>query len=145
VPIIWANESGPRPTRSYIALHILTDNHVGRTNESLVRITGAPPNQVGTQTLRWNKDLTLNVQAFGPLAHQYLQTLEESLALLVVQDLFGAAGLALRDIGDIKDIGEALDEQAEPRASMDLIIGWAVAVEQQPGWIEQVDYAGTTA
>lgn len=144
VPIIWGNENGPRPTRSYVSLTIITDRRVGQPNESLVRLTGTPPNEVGTQTLRWNKDLTLNVQTYGPRAHELIQALEESLALLVVQDMFGAAGLALRDIGDVKDISEALDEQTEPRKTMDLVFGRAVAVTQQPGWIETVDYSGTT-
>ncbi len=143
IPIIWAHQGGPKPKYSYVLLRVLSNIPRGMSAKGPVVLADPEdPEDMGTQAIRWDEDILINIQGIGPGADEYIHALRESFEYQWTDEFLDSKKLALRDSGDITNVSEILDEKTEPRWSMDVTFGVGKALSDIPGWIEQVSYSG---
>lgn len=143
VPVIWANQDGPRPAGLYATLRLDGVAHrtpliVGMQDDAGVRINSA------------HRTGTIEVQAFGSGAFDLLDTVGQ---LLMQQDAIDRANtqdLALGPMGDVTDEPALRDmHQWEPRAIASLPYAYTGQTDEALSWIETVegtiDVDGATA
>lgn len=139
MPIIWANENGPRPTDAlYLGVNVIA----GPTKKGSAwksKISGvASPSDTGTQSVVQEWELSISVQAYGDGGDALLSAVAIALELESTYAVLKSKGLFTRGEPTIKDVSEIIDETAEKRAVLDLTLGYTEKVTDSPGWIGDV-------
>lgn len=135
VPVIWANQNGPRPARPYVALRVTAITPTG--HDGYTEIDGE-----GDRELYGHRDLSIDAQAFSApgvnLAPTYLSALRLSLGRQCVKDAFEAAGIAIVDALPLLDLSLLRNPEFEGRAQMPFRFRIVEAMEDTPGWVDAV-------
>jgi len=118
--VIPADDNGPRPALPYLTVKVILWGTQRGTPE--VTLTWDDPN-LNAQT-RTQRTGTVNVQGFGPTAHEWLETAKDTLFLPDVVVLFGTAGLSVWEEEGIQDLSRAIDTGIEQRYSQDFRIAY---------------------
>jgi hypothetical protein len=135
----FASEDGPKPNDPFFDIDILNTTRTGQASRNLITdITITEPD--GIQKVRWDEDITVNIQAFGKEACAAMPTLLASLEKESVIQALSENGIVVRDYGDTQSLAEIIDEVSEVRETTDIIFGIAQSIEDVPGWIETVDW-----
>lgn len=129
---IFANENGPRPSATYVTIHTMERHDLGQPVYPKTDVNGV-------QIVSWDEDVSVSLQCFGPNAYDTLGLLAQRFKLHSTLELLQIADIVVRDIGDIKDITEAIDNVFEKRASVDIVFGIAQSISDTVGWIERAE------
>lgn len=142
IPIIWGWGKGPRPKEKYLSLNITSHPQLGEVYKSNVVITEVDGEDIGTQTLIFQREAFVSIQGYGAAAGELLEALRISPDLLAVADKLYTLNICVRRMNEVKDISEVLDEQNEQRWLLEVVIGYAQTATDQPGWMEDIEYSG---
>lgn len=119
ITTIWQNEDGPKPNLPYITLRRQSVLSVGQdyvsdlnSSTELAKISG-------------DRDLVINIQAYGSNAFGRLEDLYYLRHLPASQELLFAGNLSLIDRLAIENITGLNDLEYEERATMDLLFRFA--------------------
>lgn len=143
---IWADQDAPRPPKPYIALRTLST--VGPENEHYL-----PVQADGGQPVKSHRDVTIELQAFGPGWYTLLGDLRQKLKWETTADRAYLAGIAIFDRGTVQDIGALLGDGGgvrggtggfwEPRGCLEIGVRALQATIDPVGLIETVNITGT--
>lgn len=142
VPIIWGWGKGPRPKEKYLSLNITSHPQLGQVYKSDVVITEVDGEDVGTQTFIYQREAFVSIQGYGAAAGDLLEALRISPDFLATSEKLDTLNICVRRIGEVKDISEAVDEQNEQRWLLEVVIGYAQVITDEPGWMEDIEYSG---
>lgn len=136
--IIQANENGPRPSLPYVMFDITSITKIGQSyRESEIGTDGI-------QTIRYDEDFTLEIQAFGGNAHLLLQELKDSLQReSIIQYLDNCLGIAVRTDNTINNIALLIDNTIEKRWMYEVFMGFAHTTTDYTNYIEDVEIEKT--
>lgn len=131
--VIWSDSNAPRPALPYVALKVMGIRRVNQDHYE--EKIGAD----GIQTVKGDREFTLNIQRFGTSSVEALDTLTNKLRLNTVRDKFFVAKLPLISADDVTDVAALLDKsQIEPRASLDVFIRMKSELADNVGYIDTV-------
>lgn len=135
LPVVFANENGPRPPKPYIQLRVHTAQqfplHRGAVDDA------------GEQPVTAHRDASVELQCFGPGAYDALDTLAQRLRMDDALAEAEALDLAVFDIGMVSQLPVLRDASTyEPRAILELGIRYAVTLVQSVGVIEHLTING---
>ena len=114
ITTIWAEQAGPKPSRPFATLKLIT-GAVKMGGQDNLRVSSD-----GRFVLNGPRSITLRAQVFGKDALEILTTVRDSLDDPDVIDVLDAEGLAVMDDGEPSDITEALETIFEQRAVLDV-------------------------
>ncbi|SSW67311.1 hypothetical protein AVE30378_02557 [Achromobacter veterisilvae] len=132
VPVIFADEDGPRPGAPYVTLAV---RWAQASNAEAVRMGND-----GIQSVRQHDDATVELQAFGSAAYDRLDELGLRLRHALYQERAEALGLALFEVGRLQNIPVLRDAtRFEKRGVLELGIRYARSFAAPVGMIEAVE------
>lgn len=135
--VIWQDENAPRPALPYVAMKVMSQRFVKQDYY-------ADPDANGVQKVQGDRELTLNIQYFGPDSVQNLEAVVDKLRLNSVLDRFMAAKYVAFNTAQVTDIAALLDKaQIEPRASMDVFIRTKKYQDDQVGFIDTANVSSS--
>lgn len=142
--LVWANQSGARPTLPYIAINMVwTENAGGTELGDIEEVTEDEVTTVSIQ-LRDFKRGILNVQAFGTGAYNTLEALRKKIKSFDGRDLMQLRGFVLTVENPIQETSVSITaNQIEERASIDLNVSYADLWSEDISLIETVTIAET--
>ena len=139
--IVWRNQKAQLPPRPVATLKVISGpDRVGSFDDVLYSGNDATGFNVGG-----HRTYSIGVQIFGSqdvrdgTAYQLASDLHASLTRPTILQTLCAAGIAIHEKGTVTDISAVEEDGFENRAQMDILIGVASNVEDQPGFIETVD------
>lgn len=134
VTVIFANQNAPRPDKPYATILIVSNVALGGRDEQ--RSTDSD----GIMTLTGLRRMTLSINIFGEGALDYMEQARNSLnKQTVLDDFFWADDIAIINKGEIQNLTLLLETIYEPRAQMNLTIGYAQEYYDDVGFIESVE------
>jgi hypothetical protein len=136
VPVIFADENGPRPQKPYIQLRVQTAHrfplHRGAVDDA------------GQQLVTGHRDAAVELQCFGRGSYDALDSLAQRLGMEAALADAERLDLAVFDVGKISQMPVLRDQASyEPRALLELGIRYAVTLTDAVGAVEQVVFHGT--
>lgn len=114
VSTIWQNSNGPKPDLPFVTLRRQSLESVGHGYVS-------DPDDSGIAKISGDRDMTVNLQAYGDNAFGVLEDLWNVRLVDASQELLYAGGLALIDQLALTNITGLNDLEYEERATMDLM------------------------
>lgn len=139
VNVFWREQGAPTPKRPSVGLKILSGpDRVGSFDN--VCDAGDGENVI----VGGHRVMTISVQTYGcsdisnPFSYQAAVDLHASLTRPTVLEGLRANGISIHDIGVVQDISFVEETEYEERASLEIRIGVASNVEDQPSFIEEV-------
>ncbi|CAB4197695.1 hypothetical protein UFOVP1309_29 [uncultured Caudovirales phage] len=136
-PVIWADQTSPRPPLPYVTIRMGVITPIGESHYSDV-------DSLGVQTVTGVRESILNVNRFGPESVSSLETFADKLTLNTTLDKFSIQKIAAFDVSPVTDIAQLLNGIAiEPRASVDVSIRWNADQTDNVGIIQTVTSGGT--
>jgi hypothetical protein len=117
--VIIADKNGPRPTLPYLMVRIQDYDGQVHTDESIVD-DGAIP----TWRSRGPRRATASVHAFGEGAEDWLVRASNQIGSPAVRSLFGAANIAVRPNGDVRNLSKLLDDKTQARFHRDFFVDY---------------------
>jgi len=132
--LIWQDLNSPRPPLPYSAMKISSVRNINRDHYS-------DASALGVQTVKGDRELTLNLQHYGVLnAVTVLQTVSDKLKLTTNIDKFMAKKLVTFDASQVVDISALLDKTIiEKRASVDIMLRYKSSLTDNVGIIDTVN------
>ncbi len=150
--VVWADTDRDRPVGDYMALRIDEDQHIG-TPENSVRDNPAPV--AGEEILLASKNVAefeVAIQAFSalkvstgaaPSARARLNALRSKLEGEAMVEVIEAAGLALVDLGSVRNMPRVLETQYQGRATLVLKFRISDEIEEATTYIETAISSGS--
>jgi hypothetical protein len=136
-PVIWADQTSPRPPLPYVTIRLGVISPVGEPHYSDV-------DNAGIQTVLAVRESILNVNRFGPDSVASLETFSDKLMLNSNLDKFSVQDISAFDVSAVTDVAQLLNGLAiEPRASVDVSIRWTADQTDNVGIIQTVISDGT--
>lgn len=132
--LIWADGNAPRPALPYVTMKVMGIRRVNGDwrSESI--------SSNGLQTVKGDREFTLNIQRFGTESVGALSTLADKLRLTTNIEKFNTAKLPIIDAEDVVDVAALLDKaQIEPRASLDIFMRMKSSLTDNVGYIDTVE------
>lgn len=144
VEVILAEQNSPRPDYPYAVIRLSSIERVGWDE-----FRGVDP-ETRVAEIVGQRQATVSVDFFGeePEVGQHSRALEEiekartSLHKPSVQQELSAAGISIQLIGTTQNLTAMLETIFEDHANFDFFIGLAESVEDNVGFIEQVEFEG---
>ena len=136
-PILRAEDDSVRPQEGvlFIEYKFLTGLvKVGNIDEKFSK-DGDPTKFI----LRGQRNITVSVTCFGTNAAGCMAQIQQSLSSPVECSILRSAGLSVRDDSAIADSSVFLETRFEERAVLDVIFGFTLESEIEPGLIESVE------
>lgn len=135
--VIWADQNSPRPALPYSMMKIMGVRYVNQDHYS-------NPDVNGVQTIKGDREFTLNVQRFGQSdVTSFLNGVVDKLRLTTNIDKFMAKKLTAFNTGAVTDISALLDKTAiEKRATVDIFIRYKSSLTDNVGIIETANVEG---
>jgi hypothetical protein len=126
--VIWANQTRDRPARPFVELAILDDEMVGQEEHGQSDTPGAPAGQEVTLSTRYQVELTVQVRVFSS---EVVGSNTGSNVARKIRNYFGrdsvnvalaapAIGVAVVDLGPVRDASIVLSTEHEGRGILDL-------------------------
>lgn len=132
--VIWADGNSPRPALPYVAMKVMGIRRINGDHYS--ESIGVD----GLQTVKGDREFTLNIQRFGTDSVEALDLLANKLRLTTNIEKFNTAKLPIVDAEDVVDVAALLDKaQIEPRASLDVFMRLKSSLTDQVGYIDTVE------
>ena len=132
--LVFADQNAPRPPLPYWTLRLAAQRAVGEDAYS----QGADAN--GDQLISGVREITVQVQRFGPDSDVACADLRDNLSRTTVSETWQVQKIALYDVGDVLNVPYKLDNsQLEPRASVDLFVRFGTELLDRVGWIDTVE------
>jgi hypothetical protein len=131
VPVVFAEENGPRPPKPYIQLRVQTalrfPLHRGAVDDG------------GQQLVTVHRDAAVELQCFGSGSYDVLDKLGQRLGMEVSLAEAERLDLAVFDVGKLSQVPVLRDQASyEPRAVLELGVRYAVSLADTVGAVEQV-------
>ena len=157
IPIIWMHENGVIPNQSYVSLHIITTpekmmKYAGKVEIPLIQDPAYPSDPTkkiadpawpnGKQEIQWTEEYVTSIKGYGDYSDNYLEALRMFLDLSIVQNYLDVNYLSAYLATPINDMSIILDDQADRRCGMDVNFRSNLIMVDEPGWIDNVIYAG---
>lgn len=137
--VIFANQNAPRPKVPYATVNArVATRRLGAFDEE--RLIDDEP---GVIDRRGHRVVTASVNVFGPSALDLAEAAQDGLERYDVREQLEAAGLAVNDIGQLRDLTQLVETTLEDRYQFDAIFGIARATKETVGWIESVEIEAT--
>lgn len=131
-PVIWADQTSPRPPLPYVTLRLGVISPIGEPHYSDV-------DNAGIQTVLAVRESILNVNRFGDDSVAALETFSDKLMLNSNLDKFSVQDISAFDVSAVTDVAQLLNGLAiEPRASVDVSIRWTADQTDNVGIIQTV-------
>ena len=132
--LVFADQNAPRPPLPYWTIRLAAQRAVGEDAYSQsVDING-------DQTVSGVREITVQVQRFGPDSDVACADLRDNLSRTTVSETWQVQKIALYDVGDVLNVPYKLDNsQLEPRASVDLFVRFGTELLDRVGWIDTVE------
>ena len=146
VPIIRAEAEGdgPRPDEGklFIEYKFLTGLvKIGGKDELKPKLdSGGNPTPDGVFLLRGQRSVTVSVTCFGENAAGCMAVIQQSLSSPVECSILRAGGLAVRNDEAIADATVFQETNFEERATLDVVFGFTLESEIDPGTIESTEF-----
>lgn len=132
--LVFADQNAPRPPLPYWTIRLAAQRAVGEDAYS----QGVDAN--GDQTVSGVREITVQVQRFGPDSDVACADLRDNLSRTTVSEVWQVEKIALYDVGDVLNVPYKLDNsQLEPRASVDLFVRFGTELLDRVGWIDTVE------
>jgi len=132
--LVFADQNAPRPPLPYWTIRLAAQRAVGEDAYS----QGVDAN--GDQTVSGVREITVQVQRFGPDSDVSCADLRDNLSRTTVSEAWQVEKIALYDVGDVLNVPYKLDNsQLEPRASVDLFVRFGTELLDRVGWIDTVE------
>ncbi len=132
--LVFADQNAPRPPLPYWTLRLAAQRAVGEDAYS----QGVDAN--GDQLISGVREITVQVQRFGPDSDVACADLRDNLSRTTVSETWHVQKIALYDVGDVLNVPYKLDNsQLEPRASVDLFVRFGTELLDRVGWIDTVE------
>jgi hypothetical protein len=132
--LVFADQNAPRPPLPYWTIRLAAQRAVGEDAYS----QGVDAN--GDQTVSGVREITVQVQRFGPDSDVACADLRDNLFRTTVSETWQVQKIALYDVGDVLNVPYKLDNsQLEPRASVDLFVRFGTELLDRVGWIDTVE------
>lgn len=132
--LVFADQNAPRPQLPYWTLRLAAQRAVGEDAYS----QGVDAN--GDQLISGVREITVQVQRFGPDSDVACADLRDNLSRTTVSETWQVQKIALYDVGDVLNVPYKLDNsQLEPRASVDLFVRFGTELLDRVGWIDTVE------
>lgn len=135
--VIWADQNSPRPPLPYSVMKINSIRFVNQDHYS-------NPDVNGIQTVKGDREFTLNVQRFGQSdVTSFLNSVVDKLRITTNIDKFMAKKLTAFNTEAVSDISALLDKTAiEKRATVDIFMRYKSSLTDNVGLIETVNVEG---
>ena len=131
--LVFADQNAPRPPLPYWTIRLAAQRAVGEDSYS----QGVDAN--GDQLVSGVREITVQVQRFGPDSDVACADLRDDLSRTTVLETWQVEKIALYDVGDVLNVPYKLDNsQLEPRASVDLFVRFGTELLDRVGWIDTV-------
>lgn len=118
IEVVWMNDNGPKPDLPYLALRRSSLAAIGHGFESI-------PDGGGLAKISGDRDMTVNIQAYGSNAYGRLDELYNVRLDPNSQELLALGDLALVNLLAITNLTGLNDTEFEERAQMDLLFRFA--------------------
>jgi len=137
--LIFSDSNAPRPALPYVAMKVMGIRRINGDWKS--ESVGSN----GLQTVKGDREFTLNIQRFGTDSVEALSTLADKLRLTTNIEKFNTAKLPIIDAEDVVDVAALLDKsQIEPRASLDVFMRMKSSLTDNVGYIDTVEIETVT-
>lgn len=138
VPVVFADENGPRPAKPYIALRV--------NPASRLPVHRGPVDGQGEQPVSAHRSAQVELQCFGAGCLNALDAVGQRLNMQTALDLAEQLDLAVTAVGQLQQVPVLRDATTyEPRAVLELTIGYTLTLADTVGVIEEVNITGTTS
>lgn len=149
VPVIYAEQSDPRPAPPYITFRFLTGLLKVGSRDDRQQVYDEPNDQLYHATCG-QRSLPITIQCVGvaddpinePSPVEMLGYLQQTLERPSVQDAFNTVGLSVRNDGVATAIPKMLETEIEPRAVLDITFGCGLVDIEAIQHIEHVEITG---
>lgn len=132
--LVFADQNAPRPPLPYWTIRLAAQRAVGEDAYS----QGVDVN--GDQLVSGVREITVQVQRFGPDSDVACADLRDNLSRTTVSETWQVQKIALYDVGDVLNVPYKLDNsQLEPRASVDLFVRFGTELLDRVSWIDTVE------
>lgn len=132
--LVFADQNAPRPPLPYWTLRLSAQRKIGDDAYS----QGVDDN--GDQLVSGVREITVQVQRFGPDSDVKCADLRDNLSRTTVLEEWQRQKIALYDLGDVLNVPFKLDNsQLEPRASVDLFVRFGTELLDRVGVIDTVE------
>lgn len=133
--VIFAEQASPRPSKlPYGIIRIDSIDILG--GQDWVK----PADASGNQVVTGDREVTANIEIYGPGAHNLMETAQLSLGRPTVQEnLWVTYGISIVDIEPIVNLNEVLETEWEERAQMNIMFYYRIQTTDEVGLIEQVE------
>lgn len=133
MPVVYYFPNAPRPTVDYVSLLLSTLEQIGWD------FRPEPENDDGDVEQVGDRELVVQIQAYGGQVFNVLENLRTSLQKVTVLDSLRANGIVFVSWYPIQDITDLIDSRFEQRASMDVRFRLANVYDDVLGTIAQVE------
>lgn len=136
ISVVWQESNGPKPDLPYLTLR-------RQSVSSIAHEYMSNPDDNGIAVISGNRELIINIQAYGSNAFGRLEDLISLHLVTESQELLATEGLSLINQLGIQNITGLNDTLFEERASVDLLLRFASQRENvDVGLIETVEIEG---
>lgn len=131
VPIIFANQNGPRPPKPYITLRLSV--------ASPLPVHTGPTDDAGIRELSAHRAALAQLQVYGPGCWEIAEQLAMSLSKESIQALAETLNITINERVRIQDVPALVDTATyEPRAILDVEASYTTHIDDDVGFIQTV-------
>jgi len=135
--VIFADQNAPRPDELYVTLKITGISNIGHREYT------APDYVTGDREIKYEDEITVSIQAYGPDALATIQEIKESLKKESVLISLESNKIAKRRDEPMTNLSAPIDSIIEERWGFDVTFGLANTITENVGVIESIEYEGT--
>lgn len=133
--VIWANQEGPRPSRPYVLMDLVTGPVQNQRDEK----RAVSP---GVVDVTGHRTVTVSVDAFGQESDELSMQLHSSLEKETIQGQLYTYGISVVRQESVEEKSLRLETKFEKRYGFDVIFNCVSSVRDEPGFIEKVEVSG---
>lgn len=137
VPVIFADENGPRPPKPYTAMRVSPARRLA--------VHRGAVDDAGLQPVAAHRSAQVELQCFGAGCANALDELGQRLHMQAALNRAEQLNLAVTAVGRLRQVPVLRDAATyEPRAVLELTIDYTTTLADDVGVIETVNITGTT-
>lgn len=134
IPVIFSDQTAPRPQKPYATIRIGTENSLGLRDEL------RSVDKLGKAFYIGQRAMAVTLNLFGSNALELMEKAQSSLSKQKVLDRFYQDyGITILDDSKITNLTNFLETISEERAQMEVEIGYNIEFEEDLGYIEFIE------